>query len=182
MNGRKTCVIGLMALLATFLATTAAAQDKGDVGVAISAPSAIGAIWHATDRLAIRPDFNFSLSETDGDNGAVPDISASSVGFGVSVLFYTHRWDDLRFYVSPRLSFGHGNTTISGFSSESDQSSWGLSGSIGGHYTLGGRFAVFAEAGVAYASQESTNSLSSAVDRTTWTLGTRTAIGGIIYF
>ena len=183
MNGRKTCVTGLLALMGWSLAGAASAQDKGDVGLTISAPSAIGVIWHATDRLAIRPDVSFTFSETDGDDGLLPDISSSSISFGVSALFYTHRWDDLRLYVSPRLTYGHGSTSISnGISTDSDLSSWGLAGSIGGQYALGSRFAVFAEAGMAYASQESQSSISLAPDRTTWTLGSRTAIGGVIYF
>ena len=184
MNGRTTCVNGLLALMVWSLGTaTASAQDKGDFGIAISAPSAIGVIWHATDRLAIRPDITFNFSETDGDGGLVPDISASSIGFGVSALFYTHRWDDLRLYVSPRFTYSHGSTSIEGgFSSDSDVSAWGLAGSIGGQYTLGSRFAVFAEAGLVYASQESQSSISAAPDRTTWTFGSRTAIGGVIYF
>ena len=40
------------------------AQDAGHVGLTIAFPAAVGVIWQATDRLAIRPDFQFSQSST----------------------------------------------------------------------------------------------------------------------
>jgi len=180
-TGRTVCVFGIA--LCALSTTTAWAQEKGDTGVTISAPSAIGIIWHPSERLAIRPDVSFSISETDGQN-AVPDISSKSITLGVGALFYTHRWDELRLYVSPRFTYSHSATSIDNSVSETDGSlsSWSAAGSIGAQYALGTRFGVFAEAGLAYSSQESRSGFSNLTDRTTWTLGTRTAVGGILYF
>ena len=180
MRGRKVCVIGLA--LMGFSTISARAQERGDVGLVISAPQSIGVIWHASDRLALRPDVGFSFTETDGEP-PLSDISSKSVTFGVSALVYTHRWDDLRLYVSPRFSYSYGTTSINEPVNIADStvSSWAATGSIGGQYALGTRFGVFAEAGLVYSSQQSETG-SIRVDRTTWTFGTRTAIGGILYF
>jgi hypothetical protein len=179
--GRTVCVFGIA--LWAVSTTTAWAQDKGDTGLTISAPSAIGIIWHPSERLAIRPDVTFGFTETDGE-GTLPDISSRNVSIGVSALFYTHRWDELRLYVSPRFAYSHGTTSIDNPVNIADStlSSWAAAGSIGGQYALGTRFGVFAEAGLSYSSQQSESGLSSAPDRTTWTFGTRTAVGGILYF
>ena len=45
---------------------TARAQDTGKAGVTLAYPASIGVIWHAGDNVAIRPDFTFSHSSTDG--------------------------------------------------------------------------------------------------------------------
>jgi hypothetical protein len=182
MNRRIVCVAGL--ILFGLRATPARAQDKGDVGLTISTPTAIGVIWHATPRLAIRPEVSFALAETDGE-GSGPDVGSSSVNFGGSALFYAVRWDNLRTYLSPRFTYSWASTDFQSGSStfDSTQTSWGLSGSLGAQYALGSRFAVFAEAGLLYTSQRSESpSLILTTERTTWTFGSRTAVGGTLYF
>ena len=170
-------------LLAGLMVTPASAQEAGDIGVTVSAPSAIGVIWHVTPRLAIRPDLAFSFSESDGD-GSSPDLSSHTVSLGGSVLFYTGRWDNFQTYVTPRLSYSWSSSSTDG-SGDFDvvQNAWGLSGAFGGQYTLGTRFAVFAEAGLAFSSQTAeTSSSFGGNDRTSWTFGTRTAVGATLYF
>ena len=152
MNGRSAYLAGLGVLLGGLMATPASAQEAGHVGVTVSAPSAIGVIWHVTPRVAIRPDLSFSFNESDAE---VTDISSQSFSLGGSVLFYTGRWDNLQTYVTPRLSYSWSSSSIEGSGSKLDatQDGWGLSGSFGAQYTLGTRFAVFAEAGLLYSSQ-----------------------------
>jgi hypothetical protein len=181
MGRRTVCVFGIA--LWALSTTTARAQDKGDAGLTISAPSAIGIIWHPSERLAIRPDYSFGITETDGE-ATIPDIRSKNVTLGVSALIYTHRWDELRLYVSPRFTYSHATTSIDSPVNLGDStlSSWGAAGSIGGQYAVGTRFGVFAEAGLSYSSQRSETGSISAPERTTWTFGTRTAVGGILYF
>jgi hypothetical protein len=47
---------------------TAAAQERGRVGLTVAHPASVGLIWHPSDRVAIRPDLNLSwtASETEG--------------------------------------------------------------------------------------------------------------------
>ena len=182
MNGRTACVYGLV--LWSISAAPAWAQDKGDAGFAFSVPTSIGVIWHASDRVAIRPDVTFGINETDGE-GTIPDISSRSFTLGVSALLYTHRWDELRLYFSPRFIYSHGTTSIDGAVNISDStlSSWGVAGSIGAQYALGSRFGLFAEAGLLYSSQRSeTPSSIGGADRTSWIFGPRTVVGGVLYF
>jgi hypothetical protein len=181
MNGRIACVLGLLLCISS---ATASAQDKGDTGLAISIPTAVGVIWHPSDRVAVRPDFTFGLTESDGE-GSIPDISSRSFTFGIGALLYTHRWDELRTYVSPRFTYSHSVSDIDNSldGTDSTLAAWGLSGSLGAQYSLGERFSVFAEVGLLYSSQRSeSSSFGGVTDRTTWTFGTRTTAGGILYF
>lgn len=179
MNGRHACVASLALLLFGGMVEPAAAQDAGDKGLTVSAPSAIGFIWHVSPRWAIRPEFSFSLGESDGD-GSTLDISSHSVSLAGSALVYLGRWENLQTYASPRLSYAWSGSSIeSGV--DTSQDGWGLSGSFGAQYSLGERFAVFAEAGLAYSSSSSETSLTT-LNRSAWTFGTRTQIGATLYF
>ena len=133
MNGRRGYQAGLgVLLLVSLMATPAAAQEAGDVGMTVSAPSAIGMIWHVTERVAVRPDLAFSFGESDGDDGS-PDVSSDTFSLGGSVLFYTGRWDNLQTYVAPRLSYTWSSSSIDTSQNdfEASQNSWGFSGSFG---------------------------------------------------
>ena len=166
------------------MARPAAAQEKGDVGLTVSAPSAVGVIWHVSTRVALRPDVSFSFGETDADSANLPDISSHSFTLAGSALFYTGRWDNLQTYFSPRLSYSWAGSSTqgSGPEIESSQNGWGLSGSFGAQYSLGSRFAVFGEAGLAYSSSSSETSSVLTLERTTWAFGSRTAVGCTLYF
>jgi hypothetical protein len=183
MNRRSGYVVGLGVLVASLAARRASAQEPGAVGVTISAPSAIGVIWHATPRMAVRPDLSFSFSESDAEVGT--DINSSSFTLGTSVLFYTGRWDNLQTYLAPRVSYSWSSSSIDGSGADlsSSQDGWSLSGTFGAHYLLGTRFAVFAEAGLAYSSTTAETATSFGDnERTTWAFGTRTLVGATLYF
>ena len=80
MNGRSAYLAGLGLLLVGLTATPASAQEAGDVGVTVSAPSAIGIIWHVTPRVAIRPDLAFSFSESDAEDGSRHQLALGLAG------------------------------------------------------------------------------------------------------
>jgi len=146
---------------------------------ALRLSSVIGLIWHLSPRWAIRPEFSFGFGESDGDGNTL-DINSHSASLGGSALFYMGRWENLQTCVSPRLSYSWAGSSIeSGV--DSSQHGWGPSGSFGAQYSLGERFAVFAEAGLGYSSSTSENSLTT-LDRSSWTFGTRTQIGATLYF
>ena len=121
MNGRIVCGAGLV--LAGLMTTPVAAQEKGDTGLTISAPSAIGVIWHVSEKVAVRPEVSFSFSGTDGDSANVSDIKTHIVTLGGSALFYLGRWDSLRTYFAPRLSYSWSGSSTgdSGFDIRSNQ-------------------------------------------------------------
>lgn len=142
-------------------------------------PGAIGVIFHATDKVAVRPEFTFTRSTSE-----TPAINASSwsIGTGVSALFYLSSNDRVQTYISPRFSYEHGSANAQGVTAISDTSSnaTGFAGSFGAQYSPTSRFGVFGEIGIAYNHSKSTSSLSS-VDVTSNSWGTRAGVGIIFY-
>jgi hypothetical protein len=183
----------LVALAILVAPVAAAAQQSGDIGVTTGYPSAIGLLWHASDRIAIRPDLTFSWqSSEDADDRAELEDSRTSLGFGISGLFYTSDSDNLRTYLSPRFSYTRSRADIE-FSdtqtAETDADSYQISGSFGAQYTLGTRFSIFGEAGIAYSWFDATSISGLDIPRVDNTdedrgkaFGTRTAVGIVFYF
>jgi hypothetical protein len=140
----------------------ARAQDQRKVGLTMGYPSSIGVIWQVADRVALRPEIAVSRSTGDSSTndllGATPVSSDEStgVGAGIAALFYVHRWEGLRTYISPRFSYARTSTAASTAgntsTSEATTSSYLTSGSFGAQYSLGRHFGLFGEVGLAYAS------------------------------
>ena len=172
----------------------ASAQERGDVGLATGYPGAIGVVWHASERLAIRPDFTFSRTTSENESGPTAGLETTgwSLGVGVSALFYTGGVGSLRTYVSPRVAYARLSTTseasASTSPSESTTNTWQFAGTFGAQYAIGERFSVFGEAGLAYSHGTSTfrvGGLPAGVEpgeTTNQTFGTRTAVGVVLYF
>lgn len=156
----KRASIGLFLFVVIGVPGIARAQDEGKVGLTMGYPSSIGVIWQAADRVALRPEITLSRSTGDSSTndllGASPVSTNDStgVGAGVSALFYLHRWEGLRTYVSPRFSYARTSTSASTTSatstSESTVSSYLTSGSFGAQYSLGRHFGLFGEIGLGY--------------------------------
>jgi hypothetical protein len=170
----------------------AAAQESGDVGISMGYPANIAIIYHVSDGIAIRPDFNVSwLSSEDPEDPGL-ESSGLTLGFGVSGLFYTSRGDSLRTYVTPRFGYSrtHSDNELSQTqTAETTSSSYQLAGSFGAQYSLGTRFTVFGEAGVQYAwmhatfiSGLSTPRFDNSGENDARSFGTRTAVGVVFYF
>lgn len=168
------------ACLALVLAAcgTASAQDHGPVGITMAFPTSIGAIFHATDKVAIRPEFTFTQSSTDS---SPVEATTWSVGTGVSALFYLSSRDRVQTYVAPRFSYAHADTSIAGgIVSDNTSDSTGFSGSFGAEYSPSARFSVYGEAGIAY-TQLTSKSQVSGIETKNHTWGTRGGVGIIFY-
>ena len=181
----RTVKVLVMGFVFGAAAASAAAQDSGRVGLTTGYPAVIGIQWHISESVAVRPEVSFT--STGSSSESLVDASTDFFTFntGVSVLFYSPVRDNLKLYVAPR--FAYGRTSGSGEVVESVTNIYSISGSFGGHYALGGRFALFGEAGVQYSRQ--TGSITSTISlgplRTTSrgdVVGTRTAVGVVIYF
>jgi len=148
-------------LIALLVAPAVAyAQEPGKVGVTMGYPSSVGVIWQVAARVALRPEI--ALSRSTGDSasndasGATPlsTIDSTGVGVGLSALFYLHRWEGLRTYVSPRFSYvrtsASSSTTAGMSTAESTASSYLTSGSFGVQCSLGRHFGVFGEIGLGF--------------------------------
>jgi hypothetical protein len=154
------------------VASAASAQDVGQVGVTMGFPASIGVIWHATDRIAVRPEIGFSRNSTEG---TLSNTTGDTVNVGASLLYYLRRWDSVRTYVSPRYSYSHvsnsgssgstslslsGSTSTSLFSSDSSSGTHTLSASYGVQYMPSPHFAVYGEAGLSFSHANSTSQTS----------------------
>lgn len=182
-----TCAVAAC-LLVLLLPPPAAAQDERRVGLTMGIPGAVGLIWHAGDRLAVRPEFQFSHLTSESTSPQLGLRSTSdgwSISPGVSVLFYLQRWDNLRAYVSPRFSFTRSTNSFvpAGAidAAESTNKSYTGSGSFGAQYSLGDRFSLFGEIGLSVTRTTGSTDLSSTeTSGRQWT--TRTGVGAAFYF
>jgi hypothetical protein len=182
MNRRWNVVLGLLLLL--FAPASSFAQDEPKGGLIITAPTAVGFIWHVTDTVAVRPDFGFSLSSNDSSGS---ETSSTVTSIGVNVLFSLARRDDLDIYVTPRFSWSHSSSDIESTTSPIDAETSGnavaFGGGVGAQYRFGRRFGVFGEAGFIYTDlhSEGESTLSSfESDGSSFAL--RTVVGVAIYF
>ena len=167
----------------------ARAQDTGKAGVTLAYPGSIGFIWHVGDSVAIRPDFTFSHSSTDGTNASAGSDS-DAFGTDISVLFYLKKYDNVRTYISPRFSYSRTSSTSTPVSSTQAAlpeikvtgSTTGGAGTFGAQYSPTKRFSVFGEAGIGFSSRkaESPQSTIGPIKGNTW--GTTAGVGVIFYF
>ena len=190
------------------LPISARAQDAPRVGLTMGYPSSVGVIWRVADRVAVRAEVTLSRSTGDVTGIDVSGVSpitmddSTGVGAGISALFYLHKWDALRTYISPRFSYTRINSSasVSSSTSTSTASLYLTSGSFGAQYSLGRHFGLFGEIGLGYtattttATSTLTTSITSFGGVTTTrtqlvtsgshsnTLATRSGVGVIFFF
>jgi hypothetical protein len=160
----------------------AGAQDTGKVGITMGYPGSVGILWHATDRIALRPELSLGGGHSESSNS-----DSLSVTTGVSALFYGASIDNVRTYVSPRVTYGHSGLDTDGPTGNRLHSStraWSAAGSFGAQYAPNKRFSVFGELGFGYSLTESTplvvTQSVSKIRATSW--ATRTGVGVVLYF
>ena len=176
------------------------ASDQLRAGVTIGYPASVGLIFQLTDTIALRPELSFSGSSADASLTTPVQSSTkdegSTIGVGLSALFYAARWDSLRAYISPRWSFSRASSTITtsipvivrlppqnSVSSTNTSTTNSVAGSLGAEYSLGRRFAVFGETGFGYTRQTTSIAASQFHNENhlrSW--GTRTGVGLILRF
>ena len=167
-------VLGLLVLAPA----AASAQEERTIGLSMGFPASVAVLWHATDRVAIRPEITFSTVSTEV---ADRDSSGSAFSAGASVLLYTLQRDALSTYVAPAYAYAHAsNESSSGL--ESTSRTHQISGSFGVQYRLGERVRVFGETGVSFSANS--NEADDAFDSKTTSdrFGNRSAVGLVFYF
>jgi hypothetical protein len=176
---RSACAAGVCLLLSPIAAS---AQERGQVGVTMGYPNAVGVIWHTSDRLAIRPEitFNFASAESSDSFGGEAESSGTSFSIGGSALWYLGpASDNVRTYVSPRVTWGKADTDDD---NGPENSHWTASASFGAQYAPVRRFSVFGEVGYGVSQssveRQGFEGLISATNRS-W--GVRTAVGVVLY-
>lgn len=199
----KCATISLMVLLVLGGCTPVNAQEKGRAGVTMGYPASVGFVFHVTDGVALRPELSFDKSSYDHSSSLLGTSFSSSsdhtvVGVGLSALFYVGRWDNLRTYVSPRITYTRATSTVdtpitfapitlfpisTPATEKITNSYYSGAGSFGAQYSLSPKFGVFGEVGLDY--RRSTTPGSSTFSETetkatNW--GTRSGVGVVFYF
>ena len=178
-------ICSLVAGIGVLAAPAAHAQDAGKAGITMGFPASIGVLWHATDSVALRPEFTFSGASSESDGPGAIEGDNWTVATGVSVLFYLTKQDNLRTYITPRIAYARtsSSTTISSITTSTTRNttnSVGAFGSFGAQYNLGDKFGVFGELGFGVTRATSRSSFSGAESRSTqWS--TRGGVGVIYY-
>ena len=163
--------------------TVASAQERGDVGVFMGYPN-LGFIWHVSDKIAIRPeiDFSFSDNEIDSSFGNSSDATSWNVEFGASALLYLNSADRLRTYVAPQFSYARASTDSgSNILGGLVGNTYGFAGLFGAQYSLNDRFSVFGELGLGYSHISSESDLTGRTG-TSSNVSLRRGVGVILYF
>jgi hypothetical protein len=181
----------LAAIAALAVPTVAFAQEKGDAGLTMGYPGAIGVIYHVTDRFAIRPEITFALSNGKSESPfSTTEADSATIGVGVSGIFYLKQVDKLRTYVCPRYSYSHSESTttssiltpiVDDEESTSTHKAHSFVGTFGAQYAVHERFSIFGEVGAGFthtASRSELSGLSSSSNQLT----TRTGAGVVFYF
>ncbi len=209
---KRASTIAVLTLVLAAVPAVVRAQTEPRVGLAMGYPAAVGVLWNATSRMALRPEATWSKGSGDSssstpfgqrDNGVPSDNWQA--GVGVSALFYLSSHDGLRTYVSPRFAYLQSSTsaalTGTATSTTSDVWSYTTSGSFGAQYSFGRHFGIFGELGVSYTATTSRqltvetitvvplaaaasvpSSFTVRSDAHLHTLGTRSGAGVIFFF
>lgn len=209
---RTRLIASVVVLLAFPLAAPVFAQEHGQIGLSIGYPASVGVVWHVADRVAIRPEI--SLVQTSTDTTAITTLTFSSpagpqtqttraefmtdsttVGTGVSALFYLWKWEALSAFVTPRYAYTRGSSTTTGGGivapAGGTTRSHFVSGSFGAQYALGRRFSAFGEIGLGYIHTGVQNvptfvgspvSSTSSSETTSHGVSTRSGAGVVFYF
>ena len=198
-------LLGVSAAITLLLPAVAAAQDTPRFGLVMGYPAQVGVLWTVADRLAIRPEVNWTRTTTESVSTATvfngtgvtttsitTTSSSNAIGTGVTALFYlTHR-DALRTYLAPRYSYAHTTTStdlapplanVLPPPTETSASTHAVSGSIGAQYSVARHFGIFGELGLQY-SHTAISPASSIVrtDAKQTTIGLRSGAGVIVFF
>lgn len=181
--------------------SNAIAQERGQVGLTMGYPTAIGVVLHATDRVGIKGEFSFAISSSEIEATGLlsgRETHTDTLGVNVAGLFYVSRNDDVSTYFSPRFAYARATTESEGpdfillpepipipipsLDIRSESSSYSFAGSFGAQYSPNRRFSVFGEVGLNYSSQESESSPSSLSAIEGSSFGVRSAVGVVLYF
>jgi hypothetical protein len=178
--------------------SNAIAQERGQFGLTMGYPATIGAVWHPTDRVGVKGEFNFAISSSVFEASPLlgeQESHTDSIGFGVAGQFYLSRNDDVGTYLSPRFAYAKITNEVEGpdfnisvpvplpsLDLRTESSSYSFAGSFGAQYSPNRRFSVFGELGLNYSSQEIETAALSPLETEGSTFGVRSAVGIILYF
>jgi len=187
-------------LIALFLMTSfSLALEKGKFGLNLRVDPAprIGFTYHISDNFALRPSVGFSLNSTEAEADFEPqpgillegqrEGNSTNIAFGLGLLFYVHRTDEITIYTGINMGYGILNSKITFVNRERDIEDTGHSIRANALLGLQGRLlknlGIFGEIGFGYNSSEFTheNRTDASLKQNQWGL-TNSGIGLVFYF
>jgi hypothetical protein len=157
------------------------AQDAGRVGITFQVPAALGFIWHATDEIALRPEFNIS-SNTGTFSSSAGETRTKNLTWelALSAPFYLSNRENVRTYVSPRFGFTRFSfDQPTSVTQDSKAYLYSYSASFGAQYAPIKRLNVFGETGYGYSTTSNSQPQFSSSSHN-WSM--RSSVGVILYF
>jgi hypothetical protein len=167
--------LALIVLLAS--PGAALAQEPKSAGLVLNSAGAVSVIWHASERVALRPEIGFMWGKVD--NSALPaEATQTTFTPAITVLLYLGPSEDVRLYVAPRYAYGRSRSTSVSPVNDSEQttSTHNFSGSFGAQFSAHRRFSLFGEVGLNYTRSEPVPSTTNQA----WSI--RSVAGAILYF
>jgi hypothetical protein len=197
MSGHRVTCATVLVLLG--IASPVSAQDERRVGLVMGVPVQVGILWHATERVAVRPDVSFSWSSSDlaAASSDYVDYSSSTslsrLSLGLALLYYVGDDEGVRTYLAPRYRASRVSTSsestlvipgipdvLPGSDRRLTQVSHSGGVSFGASYAPGDRLAVFGEAGLEFATSSSPRL--DDIEATSRAVGTTAGVGVVFYF
>lgn len=189
---RRVALHVVVASVGMSIAAPAFAQSRGDVGLSIGYPAAVGLLWQASSGIGVRPEFalDFGSSETISNFGSESSRFSSSYSIstiGISVLYRVYQQEHLSLYLSPRYAYDRLTSTGTGDLSPSDGADrvtvdHTVSGSFGAHYALAPRFGLFGEVGVSHLWSGDGDLLDEPLSPRFTRTGIRSGVGVVLFF
>jgi hypothetical protein len=193
---RKTLSLLIILFMMTSLCL---ALEKGKFGLNLRVDPAprIGFTYHISNNFALRPSIGFSLNSTDAEadfetrRGDLLEgqrqSDGSNLNFGLGLLFYIHRADEITIYTGINLGYGILKSTVTFENRAQDFEDTGNSiranALLGLQCQLLKNLGVFGEVGFGYNHTEFThdNRADASLRQNQWGL-INTGIGLIFYF
>lgn len=179
---KKSAIVIAALALTVIGAAPARAQAPAKAGLTMSTGSSVGVVIPLGASVAVRPHVSFVRSATDydGNTFVTDEATSTTIAPGVSLLFTAATWNDTKFYLSPQYTYAR-NTSTAGGEDFPAATSHMVSGMIGVQHTLGARFAVFAETGLAWSRNRSNSGFTgeNTITGTSWS--TRSTVGGVLF-
>jgi hypothetical protein len=192
------------AVAACLLPGVAAAQDTPKLALVVGYPAQVGLLWNLSEKVAIRPEVNWTHSTSEspgtsttfgpaGSTTVQTTLTSQSTAFGVGISGLIHVWrqEALRVYLSPRFTYTHQSmsidlglpvTTVVPVLTQSTTNTYGVAGSLGAQYTLARHFGLFGEVGVAYTRATISTDAFILTSGENSTVGLRSGAGVLLFF
>lgn len=187
----------LGAVLSLAIPPPLAAQEKGQVGINVSAGASafsLGGTYHVSGRFALRPSVQFlrqtvedDLPSLDGARARTREDKTTLLGAGIGLGYYFPPKDSLSPYLAATFALARERNTVTPVptgqapDARNDRHTRQVGALFGLHYKAAKRLALYGEAGVRYSWSSVSGSLHTGLGDVTSLTSLTTGLGVIFY-